>query len=77
MKTIEKNDKSAILTVVGMTAMIALTAVKAATSFPLAASALIVSGIAFFFIAEALAKTPDAESGLSFRRFLPDLKKPG
>ena len=62
---------------IGMAVMIALTAIKAATSSQPAANALIISGIAFFFIAEAVAKTPDASSGLSFRRFLPDLKKPG
>ncbi len=77
MKAIDKKDKSVLLTIIGMSAMIALTAVKAATSSQLAASALIVSGIAFFFIVEAVAKTPDATSGLSFKRFFPDLKKPG
>ena len=77
MKAIHKNDKSTILTIAGMMVMIALTAIKAATSSQLAASALVLSGIAFFFIAEAVAKTPDALSGLSFRRFFPDLKKPG
>ena len=77
MKTINKNDKGVILTIIGMITMIILTVIKAVTSSQLAASALIISGIAFFFIAEAVAKTPDAVSGLSFRRFFPDLKKPG
>ena len=77
MKAINKNDKSAMLTIIGMTAMIILTVIKAAASSQMAANALIIAGIAFFFIVEAVAKTPDAESGLSFKRFLPDLKKPG
>ncbi len=77
MKAIQKNDKSVIITIVGMTAMITLTVIKAAASSQLAASALIISGIAFFFIVEGISKIPDSESGLSFRRFFPDLKKPG
>lgn len=77
MKTINKKDKSVIITVIGMIVMIALTVIKATTSFEIAASALIISGIAFFFIVEAIDKTPDAISGLSFKRFFPDLKKPG
>ena len=77
MKAILKKDRSTMLTVIGMIAMIALTVIKAVTASRLAANALIISGIAFFFIVEAVAKTSDAESGLSFRRFFPDMKKPG
>ena len=77
MKTNRKNDKSVVLTIAGIITMITLTAIKAATSSQLAANALIISGIAFFFIEEAVSKTPDAISGLSFKRFFPDLKKPG
>ena len=72
-----KKDKGTILTVIGLITMIVLTAIKAAASSKPAANALIAAGIAFFFIVEISEKTPDAESGLSFRRFLPDLKKPG
>lgn len=72
-----KTDKAKILTIIGIAAMILLTAIKAATSSQLAANALIIVGLAFFFVVEAVAKTPDAESGLRFKTFFADLKKPG
>lgn len=72
----EKTSKETILTVAGSILMILLTAAKALTGSQIAASALIIVGIAFFFIAEAAAKTKDPESGLSFPRFFTDLKKP-
>ena len=72
-----KKDKGTILTVIGMVTMIILTVIKTAASSQPAAYALIAAGIAFFFIVETAEKTPDAESGLSFRRFYPDLKKTG
>ncbi len=34
-------------------------------------------GIVFFFIVEAAEKTPDAASGLQFKSFIRDIKKPG
>ena len=77
MNTNQTSEKSGTLTLIGMLAMIVLTVVKAVTGSQMAANALILSGIALFFIVEALEKTPDAESGLSFPRFLPDLKRPG
>ncbi len=73
----ERSKKETIFTVVGMILMIILTAVKVITESKIIASALIVVGIAFFFIVEAAAKTKDSESGLSFPRFFTDLKKPG
>ena len=76
MKANMKNDRTAIITLVGLAAMTVLTAIKAATSSQLASAALVISGLAFFFIVEGVAKTPDAESGLSFKRFGSDLKKP-
>lgn len=66
-----------ILTIIGMITMVVLTAVKALTTSQLAGPALIIAGIAFFFIVEAVEKTPDSESGLSFPRFFKDLMKPG
>ena len=77
MKTASKNAKSAILTIAGMIVMIAAVAVKAATSSVIAAAVIHIAGLACFFIIEGIEKTPDSESGLSFKRFFSDLKKPG
>lgn len=77
MKAIHKNDKSAILTVIGMAVMLIAVAVKAATGSMVAAAAIHIAGLACFFIIEGIEKTPDSESGLSFKRFPSDLKKPG
>ena len=77
MKTAFKNAKSAILTIAGMIVMIAAVSVKAATSSVIAAAVIHMAGLACFFIIEGIEKTPDPESGLSFKRFLSDLKKPG
>lgn len=72
-----KNDKVKIITLIGMAAMIIAVAVKAATSSVIAAAAIHIAGLACFFIIEGIEKTPDSESGLSFKRFFSDLKKPG
>ena len=77
MKTIHKTDKSVILTILGMAVMIIAVAVKAATSSMIAAAVIHIAGLACFFIIEGIEKTPDSESGLSFKRFFSDLKKPG
>ena len=77
MNSSVKKDKSGILTIIGMAVMILLTAIKVAASSQIAAAALLIVGLASFFAVEAVAKTPDAESGLSFKRFFSDLKKPG
>ena len=71
-----KNDKVKIITLVGMAVMLIAVAVKAATSSVIAAAAIHVAGLACFFIIEGIEKTPDAESGLSFKRFFSDIKKP-
>ena len=76
MKAIHKTDKSVILTILGMAVMIIAVAVKAATASVIAAAAVHIAGLACFFIIEAIEKTPDAESGLSFKRFFSDIKKP-
>lgn len=76
MKTDQMN-KGRILTLAGMAVMTAATLIKAFTASSLAAGVLIISGLAFFFIVETAEKTRDAESGLSFKRFFTDLKKPG
>ena len=72
-----KKDKAAVITLVGMAVMLIAVAVMAATSSTLAAVAIHVAGLACFFTVEGIEKTPDSESGLSFKRFFPDLKKPG
>ena len=77
MKAIHKTDKSVILTILGMAVMIIAVAVKAATSSMIAAAVIHIAGLACFFIIEGVEKTPDSESGLSFKRFFSDLKKPG
>ena len=77
MNTIRKTDKSVILTIIGMAVMIIAVAVKAATSSMIAAAVIHIAGLACFFIIEGIEKTPDSESGLSFKRFFSDLKKPG
>ena len=77
MKAIGKSDKSAMLTIIGMAVMIIAVAVKAATASMIAAAVIHIAGLACFFIIEGIEKTPDSESGLSFKRFFSDLKKPG
>lgn len=72
-----KKDKITILTFVGMALMIVFTVVKTVTQSQIAGAALLITGLAFFFIVEGVSKTPDSESGLSFKRFITDLKKPG
>ena len=64
-----KKDKTAVITLIGMAVMLIAVAVKAATSSMIAAAAIHVAGLACFFIIEGIEKTPDSESGLSFKRF--------
>lgn len=54
MSNINKTDKSTILTVIGIVAMILLTVTKVVPSSQIAGYAIFV-GIAFFFIVEAVA----------------------
>ena len=77
MPDASKKDNVKLITLLGMAAMIIAVAVKAATSSMIAAAAIHVVGLACFFIIEGIEKTPDSESGLSFKRFFSDLKKPG
>ncbi len=72
-----KKDKTAVITLIGMAVMVIAVAVKAATSSVIAAAAIHIAGLACFFLIESIEKTPDSESGLSFKRFFSDLKKPG
>lgn len=71
-----KTDKSTVLTIIGLITMILLTLTKTMPSSTIAGYAVFV-GIAFFFIAEALAKTQGVKSGLRFKTVPADMKKPG
>lgn len=71
-----KKDKVKMITLIGMAVMIVAVAVKAATASMIAAAVIHIAGLACFFLVEGIEKTPDSESGLSFKRFFPDLKKP-
>ena len=70
------NKKGAILTMIGVAIMILLTATKVVPSSNIASYSVFV-GIAFFFIVEAVSKTPNAESGLRFNTIVEDIKKSG
>ena len=70
------NKRSAVLTLIGIAVMILLAFTKVVPSSNIAGYSVFV-GIAFFFIIEAVAKTPNAESGLRFDTIVEDIKKPG
>ena len=70
------DKKSVVLTIIGAAIMIALTATKIVPSSNIAGYSVFV-GIAFFFLVEAAAKTPNAGSGLRFNTIMEDIKKPG
>lgn len=71
-----KTDRGKFLTIVGLGAMILLVLTKVVPTSQIAQYSVFV-GLAFFFIVEAVAKTPENESGLRFNTFFADLKKPG
>ncbi len=75
-KTVESHKKSVVLTIIGVAVMIGLTATKAVPSSNIAGYSVFV-GIAFFFITQAAARTPKAESGLRFHTVAEDMKRPG
>lgn len=75
MKINKNNKKSVMLTAAGMAVMTLLTLTKAVPESNIAGYSVFV-GIAFFFIEEAVAKTPRPESGLRFNTVLADLKNP-
>ncbi len=72
-----KQKKVKLITFIGMLSMIIAVTVKAATSSNIAAAAIHIIGLSCFFIIEGIEKTPDSESGLSFKRLFSDLKKLG
>lgn len=69
------NKRSAVLTLIGIAVMLLLTLTKVVPSSSIAGYSVFV-GIAFFFIIEAVSKTPNAESGLRFNTIVEDIKKP-
>ena len=69
-------NKTNFLTLIGMGIMILLVLTKVVPTSQLAQYSLFV-GLAFFFIVEGVAKTPEAESGLRFTTFFADIKKSG
>ena len=70
------NKKSVVLTIIGASIMILLTAAKIVPSSKIAGYSVF-AGIAFFFITEAAGKEKGPLSGLRFSTILADLKKPG
>ncbi len=74
-KSSVKTNKGSILTIIGLLAMILITMTKMVPSTSMAGYSVLV-GIAFFFIAEAVEKTSDVESGLRFKTFMSDIRKP-
>ena len=75
-QVIENNRKSVVLTMTGVAIMILLTLTKVVPSSNIAGYSVFV-GIAFFFLTEAVVKTPRSESGLRFHTIVEDIKKPG
>lgn len=71
-----KKNTGFILTIVGMIVMLLFTLTKIVPTTSLAGYSVLV-GIAFFFIVQAVDKTPNIESGLQFKSFFKDLKKTG
>ncbi|MBQ3601429.1 MAG: CPBP family intramembrane metalloprotease [Lachnospiraceae bacterium] len=71
-----KTDKSKTFTIIGICIMTLLVLTKVVPTSQLAQYAMFV-GLAFFFIVESVAKTPDDESNLRFKTFFADIKKSG
>ena len=71
-----EKSKGALITRIGMVVMTALIVIKLFLPGSLFSGYALIVGIALFFVVEAVEKTPDSESGLRFRTFPDDLKKP-
>ncbi len=69
----QRNTKALIT--IGLLAMILLSLTQLVPSLRFAGYGVFV-GIAFFFIVEGVAKTPNAQSALRFRGFTRDIRKP-
>lgn len=75
MKELGNRKGRAAIVRIGIALMIALTATKIVPASNIAGYSVFV-GIAFFFVTEAVSRTPDPESGLRFRGVGKELKKP-
>lgn len=71
----KKQRKGMILIIIGLITMMLLAVTKVVPTISIAGYSVLV-GIAFFFIVEAIQKTPNEESGLRFKSFIRDIKKP-
>ncbi|MDO4565889.1 MAG: type II CAAX endopeptidase family protein [Oscillospiraceae bacterium] len=76
MDNTARAKKAQTLTIIGLVVMTVMILTKLVPSLNTAGYSVF-AGIAFFFIVEAVAKTPQAESGLRFKTLFADLKKPG
>lgn len=76
MSTSPPRSKGALITLIGIVVMTVLIVIKLFLPGSLFSGYALIVGIAFFFIVEAVEKTSDNQSGLRFRTFLVDLKKP-
>lgn len=74
--TIQTKEKGRVLTTIGLIVMLLLSLTQLIPELSLAGISVFV-GVALFFIVEAIAKTPKAQSGLRFKSFVSDVKKPG
>lgn len=76
MRTSLAKSKGAVITLIGMLVMTALIVIKLLQPTSLFSGYALIVGIVCFFVVEAMDKTPDKDSGLRFKTFLADLKKP-
>ena len=74
--SVQPQERSRVLVAIGVVIMILLSLTQLIPSLRWAGYSVFV-GIAFFFIVEAVAKTPKEQSGLRFKSFWSDMKKPG
>ena len=71
-----KQKTGTMLTCIGIIVMVLLSLTQLAPQLRMAGYSVFV-GVALFFIVEAVTKTPKEQSGLRFKTFAADIKKPG
>lgn len=76
MSRLLSKSKGALITLIGIVVMTALIVIKVFLPGSLFSGYALIVGIALLFVVEKVEKTPDNESGLRFKTFLDDLKKP-
>lgn len=69
-------SKSTVITLIGIILMMTMIIVKLFLPESLFSGYALIVGIVCFFVAEAVDKTPDNESGVRFSTIIDDLKKP-